>query len=390
PLGNYLDVTSISVIGENKWYDQGDFRFHPENIIFTARQGNIIGIIDKKRSKIIYKLGPDLQDYQRVSPVIGSAHAHIIPRGLPGEGNLLVFDNGGMCGYGSPSGLSPTGLSPLVRPFSRILELHPITLDLLWSVDPRDFGYSLPINGYKFYSPFAGNLQRLPNGNTLITMATDGMVLEVTQDKEVVWQWISPYKTDRENILWNHLIYAAYRYPYEYMDYQGGQEIPIVRKENSKFRLPNSGSFGSREIVAIDNASISEDIDVVTMEAELNREVEFKKEIIRRNQSMIKYISQNNFDKKIQGCSYAIVIFGAKRCLHCPPLMELLTTMLETEFQEVQGFYMDVDLNKSFAKEHDIASLPLTVFYRGGKRVYSFLGEDSYVSIANHIEKYLL
>ncbi len=34
PRGNYLDVTSISTIGENKWFDQGDPRFHPDNILF--------------------------------------------------------------------------------------------------------------------------------------------------------------------------------------------------------------------------------------------------------------------------------------------------------------------------------------------------------------------
>jgi len=27
----------------------------------------------------------------------------MIPRGLPGEGNILVFDNGGWAGYGSPN-----------------------------------------------------------------------------------------------------------------------------------------------------------------------------------------------------------------------------------------------------------------------------------------------
>ena len=35
--------------------------------------------------------------------IIGQHHAHIIPRGLPGEGNLLVFDNGGWAGYGTKS-----------------------------------------------------------------------------------------------------------------------------------------------------------------------------------------------------------------------------------------------------------------------------------------------
>ncbi|WP_438037357.1 hypothetical protein [Sorangium sp. So ce204] len=38
---------------------------------------------------------------RRLGWIIGQHHAHLIPRGLPGEGNLLVFDNGGWAGYGS-------------------------------------------------------------------------------------------------------------------------------------------------------------------------------------------------------------------------------------------------------------------------------------------------
>lgn len=390
PLGNYLDVTSISTIGENKWYDQGDFRFHPDNIIFTARQANIIGIIDKARSRIVYKIGPGLEDYGKLSPIIGSAHAHLIPKGLPGEGNLLVFDNGGLCGYGSPNSHSRTGLSPYVRPYSRILELNPITLSVIWSLDPRNFGYSIPLNGYKFYSPYAGNLQRLPNGNTLVTMATEGMILEVNREKEVVWEWISPYQTDQNNIIWNHLIYRSYRYPYEYFNYVPKEEIPILHGDNSTFRRPGAAPFGAEEILTIENASLNDDIDPITMESELNREVAVKKEIIRRNQSKIKYISQNNFEKTIGECHRAIVIFGAKRCLHCPPLMEVMTNLLEREFPHLAGFYIDVDKNQSLAKKYGITQIPMTIFFKEGEAVYQFIREESYDAIAAHIEEYLL
>ena len=96
---------------------------------------------------------------------------------------------------------------------SRVLEINPVTLAVNWSVDPRDFGFSIPMNGYKFYSPYGGNLQRLPNGNTLITLATEGLVIEVTPSKEIVWQWTCPYRTTTENLLKNNMIYRVYRYP---------------------------------------------------------------------------------------------------------------------------------------------------------------------------------
>ena len=35
---------------------------------------------------------------------------HMIPQGLPGAGNILVFDNGGAGGYGTPDVNSKYGL----------------------------------------------------------------------------------------------------------------------------------------------------------------------------------------------------------------------------------------------------------------------------------------
>lgn len=44
-----MHINSMSVLGENKWYDQGDERFHPENIIIDGRNSNILAIISKKQ-----------------------------------------------------------------------------------------------------------------------------------------------------------------------------------------------------------------------------------------------------------------------------------------------------------------------------------------------------
>ena len=49
----------------------------------------------------------------------------MIPKGLPGEGNILVFDNGGQAGYGSPNPGAPTGHNNAIRPYSRVLEFDP-------------------------------------------------------------------------------------------------------------------------------------------------------------------------------------------------------------------------------------------------------------------------
>ena len=51
-MGDWLHINSMSVLGPNKWYDEGDERFHPDNIIWDGREANISAIIDKKTGKI--------------------------------------------------------------------------------------------------------------------------------------------------------------------------------------------------------------------------------------------------------------------------------------------------------------------------------------------------
>lgn len=389
PIGNYLDLTSISYLGANKWYDMGDSRFHPDNILFTARAANIIGIIDRKKNKIVYTLGPGLDKYSKFSPIIGSAFATLIPKGLEGEGNLLIYDNGGPCGYGPATIFAPKGLFPFVRGYTRILELNPLTLDINWMVDPRDFGFSIPLRGYKFYSPYGGNLERLPNGNTLITLTTEGMALEVTREKELVWLWASPYRMDTENMLNNSLVYRVYRYPYNYWGIDDYPEREIKDINQSYFKLPGAGEFSTAKPINVEGAELNKDIDPLSQESESLKELRVSKEIYSRNHHRIKTISSYDFYEKTKNLT-GIVIFGAIRCTHCGPLIELMTDLLDEEFPKISCYYLDIDANNSIARNLEITSIPLVNFYKNGELVYYFKGENTYDNIADVIDKYLI
>ena len=45
--------------------------------------------------------------------------------------------------------------------------------------------------GTKFYSALTGGAQRLPNGNTLITLGLKGQLMEITPDGGIVWDYRS-------------------------------------------------------------------------------------------------------------------------------------------------------------------------------------------------------
>ena len=247
---DWMHINSVSLVGPNKWYDQGDERFHPDNLILDARNANIIFIISKKTGKIVWKLGPDYSSgkEKEIGWIIGQHHAHIIPKGLPGEGNLLLFDNGGLGGYGMPNAMSPNGVSNVKRDYSRVLEIDPIRMEIVWKVLPRNFGFVQPYLADQFYSCYVSGAQRLPNGNTLITEGARGRIIEITNDFEIVWEYVSPYLGDMLDI-----IYRSYRYPYEYVpQIEPPQEVPIKRIDNLDFRMPGAKSKEFRRFVEVE------------------------------------------------------------------------------------------------------------------------------------------
>jgi hypothetical protein len=203
--GDYLHINSLSRLGPNRWYDPdtglGDPRFHPDNLIMDSREANIIWIVNMAEGtgydigEIVWRVGPDYSpgtpEGDKLGQIVGQHHAHMIPPGLPGEGNILLFDNGGFGGY-------PT----VYRWYSRVLEFDPVTLDLVWQYKKNP----------EFFSIYISSAQRLPNGNTLIDEGASGRVFEVTTGGEIVWEYV-----EGTGIPMLGRVYRAYRIPPEWV-----------------------------------------------------------------------------------------------------------------------------------------------------------------------------
>ncbi|MFA5711211.1 aryl-sulfate sulfotransferase [Mycolicibacterium sp.] len=193
----YLELNSAKTIGPNRWHRADpDTVFQPDNIVISARKANIIAVIDRRTGAIVWRLGPDLPatpgaEHQRINThtlprpldqFSGQHNPHFIADGLPGAGNLLVFDNQGGAGYPP----APLG----IYAGSRILEIDPATENIVWQYTAEDSG--LP--SWSFFSSFVSNAQRLPNGNTLITEGMQGRLFQVTPAGQIVWEYFSPYE----------------------------------------------------------------------------------------------------------------------------------------------------------------------------------------------------
>lgn len=186
---DFLHLNNLKVLGPNKWYEQGDARFHPDNLIIDSREANFVAIIDKKTGKVVWNLGPN---YPKLDPrtttlprpvdqIAGQHDANLIAKGLPGAGNILIFDNQGGSGYPAVAANTLTG--------SRVLEIDPITRQIVWQYSALDSGQPL----WAFNSTFISSARRLPNGNTLIGEGMFGRFFQVTAKGEIVWEYVSPY-----------------------------------------------------------------------------------------------------------------------------------------------------------------------------------------------------
>ena len=252
-VGDWMHTNAVSLLGPNKWYDSGDDRFHPDNLIFCGRQTNIIGIIEKKTGCIVWQVGPDYNassELKEMGWIIGQHHAHMIPAGLPGEGNILVFDNGGYSGYGTRNTDYNGGLFSVSRDHSRVLEFDPVTLKLVWKFDKMSlWKYNPGSFDLHFYSRYISSAQRLLNGNTLITEGNIGRIFEVTPEMEIVWEYVSPYKTKIFNL---PFVYRAYRLPYDWVPQVDiPEQTGVQRPDNSIFRVPGQGPSEIRKVTEI-------------------------------------------------------------------------------------------------------------------------------------------
>ncbi|MCI5066778.1 aryl-sulfate sulfotransferase [bacterium] len=163
---DWTHINTVSPLPENRWFREGDSRFRPGNLLTVLRNWWEIKIIDKRSKEEVWSFHGDYR-----GGLSGGHDAVMIEEGLPGAGNILVFDNGRYNHQGE----------------SLILEIAPPTGEIVWKYE----------DGTNFFSNSAGSVQRLPNGNTLISDDLNGRVFEVTEQRETVWEYKGSYRIAR-------------------------------------------------------------------------------------------------------------------------------------------------------------------------------------------------
>ncbi|RKZ37147.1 MAG: hypothetical protein DRQ41_13615, partial [Gammaproteobacteria bacterium] len=158
--GDVWHTNSVEVLDE-QLADRFTF-LEKGQVLVSMRNIDIIAAVDIDKERVVWAIR-------------GPWHRQHDPDFLP-NGNMLIFDNRG---YYNKGGLS------------RVIEFNPTTMEIIWQYTGNEKDI--------FYSWAKSSQQRLSNGNTLITESNAGRIFEVTRDKEVVWEFMSPFRNPDDN-----------------------------------------------------------------------------------------------------------------------------------------------------------------------------------------------
>lgn len=144
---NHVEVFDGSLESKSPLFRRG-------NILTSMRTISSIAILSGETGEILWLWGPGNLVYQHDPTLLD-------------DGHILIFNNG--------------------TSESQVLEIDPLGRKMVWEYRP----------GESFFSRSRGSVQRLANGNTLITESDRGHVREVTPDGEIVWRFACPDETKR-------------------------------------------------------------------------------------------------------------------------------------------------------------------------------------------------
>ena len=173
PKGDLLHTNTVEVLPSTL---APKFPFlKPGEVLLSFRKRDAIATVDLETGRMTWVLR-------------GEWRRQHDPDFLP-NGHILLFDNSGWLGEGGRS---------------QVLEIDPMNEAVVWRyTGDRD---------HPMYSWARSRQQRLPNGNTLITVSAEGRLLEVTPNGDIVWEFVNPVREQFQGEAYIPVVSAGYRY----------------------------------------------------------------------------------------------------------------------------------------------------------------------------------
>jgi len=208
---NYILPNTLGGSGVYDWthFNAVEYIEETDQVLLNSRNFSEFYIIDHKTGKMVYRWGNPSAYGRGEAPswlnngdqmMFGNHNATYL-----GRNRVQVFDNGSERPEGNRSA---------------VIEVDLRSGNIEWQ-------YTAPSSN-SFYTARQGGAQRLPNGNVFITSSNSGHLMEVTQDKEVVWDYVNPV-TGQDSIACSiggfnrafNMIHRAYRYGQDFPGFEG-------------------------------------------------------------------------------------------------------------------------------------------------------------------------
>jgi len=235
--------------GGSDWLHVNSIDYNPslDQIIVSCRSLNELWIIDHstttseaalheggdsgKGGDLLYRWGNPIT-YQAGTvddqKLFGQHDVRWVDLGVPGEGNIMVFNNGNERPEGDYSSI--VEITPPLNNsgnYALISGMAFTPTTLFW-----EYTAAVPTDMYS--GKFSG-AHRLPNNNTLICNGVGGELIEVTNSGEIVWRYINPESstgilTQGDSPTKND-VFRSHRYKTDYPGFAGKDLTPGERIE---------------------------------------------------------------------------------------------------------------------------------------------------------------
>lgn len=220
-------INSIHELPDNRWFDGGDERFRPGNILVSARHLNSVFIVDRRSGDVVWQHSQGF-DYQHEATMVGKDE--------PGAGRILVFNNGRH-------------------------DLNGYRRTLIQAIDPTTGKVRWEYGSKFFFSSIAGTVQKLPGRNYAVNSSHGGRVFEITPAGKIVWEWVPSYMPMRvERLPYDHCPQLAGLGPPDEIEVRlQGDKRPYVDIDLYRFALTEEFmtrtlAGHSRRLLRTDNA----------------------------------------------------------------------------------------------------------------------------------------
>jgi hypothetical protein len=231
---------------------QGEFYIiDHDNTFIAGNPAGSIALAASSAGDFLYRFGDPYRYNQGTAAAInstgnkqigGSHDVHWIKPGLPGAGNIQIFNNGEYLGervsqsyifevnpyYSSSKVNTGAYVNPPTAGYYTWIYPNKDAMKANKSISNQVVWIYASKNDQNFYSTIGGSEQRLKNGNTLICSDTQGHLFEVSaDDTTIVWEYINPVTQDGiktviiDNYPMYNSVFRAYRYTSDYAAFKG-------------------------------------------------------------------------------------------------------------------------------------------------------------------------